>query len=99
VRLRRVLIGAAAAALVLAAAAIVDALTDDEIRDCASALAAAQEANSAHVDTMRAMEQTRRADPRVVERASLLEEKTQHELDAARIEVMLLCHYHQEPTT
>lgn len=92
-----VLAGAGAVAVLLTAAAIVRVTTDPEIRDCAAATVAMNEANHAHLDAMRTLEGRWRRGGVEAEVARLHADLTKGEVDAARARFKLLCHY-PEPT-
>jgi hypothetical protein len=99
VRLTLVLAGAGAAAVLLTAAAVALVATDPEIRDCAAAVVAMNEANRAHLDAMRTLEGRWRRGGEPADVARLHVDLAKGELDAAQARFQLLCHYHQEPTT
>jgi hypothetical protein len=99
-RLVAALVAAAVTSLVLTAVvAVVHVATDPEIRDCAAAVAAVDAANRAHQDQLQALDyasvRARRDGPEAagVPVASLRADQTKHELEGARDEFTLLCHY------
>lgn len=93
-----VLAGAGVAAVLLTAAAVARVTTDPEIRDCAAAVVAMNEANHAHLDAMRTLEGRWRRGGTEAEVARLHVDLAKGELDAAQARFQLLCHY-PEPTT
>lgn len=103
VRPALVLAGAGVAAILLTSAAVVRVATDPEIRDCAAALAAMNTANRTHQDALevldRATIRARRdgAEQAGVGAATATVKQVKRDLDAARDEFALLCHY-PEPT-
>jgi hypothetical protein len=99
VRIGLVLATAGAAALGGLAAAVAGVLADPAVQDCRGALAAANEANTALIDTygplVRAEVRARHHGDAAagLPEARLLVEQRQHELDAARAAVTRLCHH------
>jgi hypothetical protein len=100
VKLTALLWGAAAAGVLLTAGAtVVSIVRDPAVQDCAGALAAADTANAALVDTYepltRAEVRARRDGDEAggVPEARLLVEQRRLELEAARVAVTRLCHY------
>jgi hypothetical protein len=103
VKLTSLLWGAAAAAVLLTAGVVVSIVRDPAVQDCAGALAAADAANAALIDTYgpldRAEVRARHGDDEAagVPAARLLVEQRRLELEAARVAVTRLCHYSPDP--
>jgi Flp pilus assembly protein TadD len=87
------LLGAAVIAVVLMVAAVVSVVQDPEVQSCAAALEAADQANRARQDAMRALEGRFRRGGVEAEVAELRVDRAEALQAAARADVSLACHY------